>query len=304
MGDPISEGFLGFSARSFMANNMRSKARYLNPLASYPVKKYSPLILNASGRLEHAAVQGTNEVTTLTQTGSPTGGTFTITYGGQTTAGIAYNATAAQVQTALQALSTIGNGNVVCAGGPINSAAVTVTWSNALSGTDITAPTCTSTGLTGGTSPAVTPTTTTAGVVGYVTSTKLVGFSDEWEEGPLGTQYGREFAQAPKELGLPFSGAVAGQTTPNREIIYFPCLAGNVFSGAIEPTVAVSEALLASGGVTADLGWDPGNKRCYIRTATTNNALIKIIGIRPDSIGVYGGVVDFKILDGKSQVES
>lgn len=45
-----------------------------------------------------------------------TGGTFTLTLGGQTTAAIAYNANAATVQTALQALSTIGSYNCLVTG--------------------------------------------------------------------------------------------------------------------------------------------------------------------------------------------
>jgi RHS repeat-associated protein len=40
-------------------------------------------------------------------------GTFTLSFGGQTTGTIAYDASAATVQTALQGLSTIGSGNVV-----------------------------------------------------------------------------------------------------------------------------------------------------------------------------------------------
>lgn len=44
-------------------------------------------------------------VQVLTIVGSPTGGTFTITVAGQTTTALAYNATAATVQTALQAFS-------------------------------------------------------------------------------------------------------------------------------------------------------------------------------------------------------
>lgn len=55
----------------------------------------------------------TNATYTLTAGGSPpTAGTFTLTYVGQTTGNIAHNATAAAVQTALEALSTIGAGNV------------------------------------------------------------------------------------------------------------------------------------------------------------------------------------------------
>lgn len=62
---------------------------------------------------------GTNEVQTITI--SATGGTFTITYSGQTTGAIAYNATAPTVQTALEALSNIAVGDVSVtgsAGGP------------------------------------------------------------------------------------------------------------------------------------------------------------------------------------------
>lgn len=56
----------------------------------------------------------TDATYTLTANASPpTTGTFTLTYGGQTTANIQYNSTAAAVQAALEALSTIGAGNVL-----------------------------------------------------------------------------------------------------------------------------------------------------------------------------------------------
>ena len=55
----------------------------------------------------HLGAAGTNtvkftdeindEVQTVTLTGAPTGGTFTLTYGGQTTSGIAFDAAAATV---------------------------------------------------------------------------------------------------------------------------------------------------------------------------------------------------------------
>ena len=44
--------------------------------------------------------------------GSPTGGTFTIEFGGQTTSAIAHNATASTIRTAVEALSSVGAGNV------------------------------------------------------------------------------------------------------------------------------------------------------------------------------------------------
>jgi hypothetical protein len=47
-----------------------------------------------------------------------TGGQFKLTFGGDTTPDLPYDATAAQVQTALQALGSVGAGNVLVTGGP------------------------------------------------------------------------------------------------------------------------------------------------------------------------------------------
>ncbi|WP_112678862.1 hypothetical protein [Micromonospora saelicesensis] len=104
-----------------------------------------------------------DEVQTLTVTGTPTGGTYTLTFSGQTTAAIPYNATAAQVRTALEALSNIGTGNVTTAGGAHPGTPITVTFTGTLANTNVAQMTASSAGLTGGTSPTVTPTTTTAG---------------------------------------------------------------------------------------------------------------------------------------------
>lgn len=73
-----------------------------------------PIKLAASSTFAIGAILGetigNNEVQTVTV--DATGGTFTITYSGQETSTIAYNATAAAVQTAVEALSTVGSGNV------------------------------------------------------------------------------------------------------------------------------------------------------------------------------------------------
>jgi hypothetical protein len=106
---------------------------------------------------------GTQDVQTITITGVPTGGTFTLTYSAQTTAAIPYNATAAQVQTALAALSNIGDYDVVCTGGPLPATGVVVTFDGALNGT-VSLITQNSAGLTGGSSPTVVVTHTTTGV--------------------------------------------------------------------------------------------------------------------------------------------
>src|SRR5207245_584442 len=63
-----------------------------------------------------------NQSQLLSNTGTVSGGTFTLTVGAQVTAAIPWNATANQVETALAALSTVGAGKVKCAFAPSGSA--------------------------------------------------------------------------------------------------------------------------------------------------------------------------------------
>lgn len=84
---------------------------------------------------------GTNAVQTITV--AATAGTFTLTFSGATTTPLAYNATATDVQAALETLGAIGSGNVQVTG------AYTVTFVNNL-GTQIMPPiTADATNLTG-----------------------------------------------------------------------------------------------------------------------------------------------------------
>ncbi|MEU0216849.1 hypothetical protein ABZ281_17770, partial [Streptomyces sp. NPDC006265] len=96
-------------------------------------------------------------------TGDPTGGTYTLTFDGQTTAGIPYNTSAAGVQAALEGLSNVDPGDVACVGGPHPGTPITVTFTGQHAGTDVTELTGDATGLTGGTTPDVVITTTTPG---------------------------------------------------------------------------------------------------------------------------------------------
>jgi hypothetical protein len=59
-----------------------------------------------------------NEVQRIVLTPGTDGGVFTLTYAGQTTAVVSFNAAADQIQTALESLTTIGAGNVLVAAGP------------------------------------------------------------------------------------------------------------------------------------------------------------------------------------------
>lgn len=102
---------------------------------------------------------GTNEVQIVTLANA-TGGTFTLTYAGQTTSALNYNATASAVQTALRALSTIGAGNVTVSGS--GGGPYTVTFTGALANTNVAALTADGTSLTGST-PTVTVSTGTQG---------------------------------------------------------------------------------------------------------------------------------------------
>lgn len=69
----------------------------------------------------------TNEVQGLALTDAD-GGTFTLTFDGYETDPIAYDATAEAVQAALEALESIGEGNVKVTGGPLPDEPLTITF--------------------------------------------------------------------------------------------------------------------------------------------------------------------------------
>lgn len=95
-----------------------------------------------------------NGTQTLKITGSPTGGTFTISYSGQTTAPIARNAAPGVVQAALEALSNLAPGDVSVSGSAGSTYVISFT-GNATTA-DYVVVTADATGLTGGTTPAIT----------------------------------------------------------------------------------------------------------------------------------------------------
>lgn len=115
-------------------------------------------------RFEAISDQLVDNYQTLSVTGTPTGGTFTLTYKGVTTSPITFNSTthvptAATIQTALAGLSTIGAGNVTCTGGPLDGTPVVVTFTGALA--DDTTLLTHADSFTGGSSPALSVVQTT-----------------------------------------------------------------------------------------------------------------------------------------------
>lgn len=112
-------------------------------------------------------VSPVNEVQKLELIGTYTGGTFTLTFDGQTTGAIAYNATDATVKAALEALSNIAVGDVAVTGGPGPASPWFVTFQGAYAATDVNLITVDGTNLTGG------------GSVTVETVTEGGGLSDE-----------------------------------------------------------------------------------------------------------------------------
>lgn len=100
------------------------------------------------------------DVQTITITGTPTGGTFTLTFNGATTTPLAFNASTAAVQTALQALGTIGASNATVTGTAGTS--YVVTFAAALAGVVQPLIQADGSSLTGGT-PAIAVAHTTTG---------------------------------------------------------------------------------------------------------------------------------------------
>lgn len=123
---------------------------------------------------------GANEVQQLAMTGPPSAGTFTLTFNGQTTAGIAYNAAASVVQTALENLSNIGIGDVACTGGPLPGTPVAISFQRALGLQDLAALTSTDS-LTGG---STSLSTTTPGAAPDDTINLLAGNPLVWGRSP------------------------------------------------------------------------------------------------------------------------
>jgi hypothetical protein len=117
---------------------------------------FSPLSLAGS------PTSGVSEVQRLTKAGTVSGGTFDLTYGGQT-ATIPWNATAVQAQALIVALSSIGAGNLTVSGGPFPGTALDLHFVGTLAGLNVSAVTVDTTNLTGA-GAGVTVSTPTSGV--------------------------------------------------------------------------------------------------------------------------------------------
>ena len=108
---------------------------------------------------------GTNCVQTLTKGGTISGGTWTITFNGETTGAISATATAAEVQAHLERLASVRSGDIAVTGGPVTTTNLVLTFQGNYSAKVVPDVTVTTASLTG-TTPTITPSVTTAGATG------------------------------------------------------------------------------------------------------------------------------------------
>lgn len=131
------------------------------------------------------AGDGVNEIQTVTVGGSPSGGTFTLKFLGKETVDLDYNATAAEVQYALEEMASVGKGNLSVSG----TAPYTITFKEVLGKLDVPLFDYTH-ALTGGSSPGITVAETTKGVVataGAFTIASVVTTTITLDNSPTGS---------------------------------------------------------------------------------------------------------------------
>lgn len=133
-----------------------------------------------SGKVGPYQASGTAEVQTLTEGTAMTAGTYTLTFNGQTTTALAFNASATTIQAALEALSNVVPGDIVVSSAGnagIDTAVVSITFYGNLQG-DVAQLTSNQTSLTG----TFTHATATPGVAGAAdgrqTAANIVGIND------------------------------------------------------------------------------------------------------------------------------
>ncbi len=150
-GDPVSQTP---SLRAFPYQDGIKVGTLASFAADTELAHLTPLYWDDSAGFWKVWVGASNEVNTITANATPgTAGTFTLTFLGETTAAIAFDATAAVVVAALEALDAIEPGDVVgvqTTGTDLGdaNAVVTLTWSGQYAGLNV-ALTGDFTGITG-----------------------------------------------------------------------------------------------------------------------------------------------------------
>lgn len=151
-----------------------------------------PVIEGSLGApLESAGVPGagTTEVQTLTIGGTPTGGSFKISFGGFKTAAIPWNSTnatlLASINSAIQALPSVGTNNWVATAGTLTAGIGTVLLTFAAALANRAQPLATVESSLTGTSPTAAITETTPGVDAFGLGSRKGGLAVDTTNGKL-----------------------------------------------------------------------------------------------------------------------
>lgn len=172
--EPTSGGSDGQDDEEYM-DSLASEAETLSKVPILP--RDFEILAKSVDTVDRALVidnynPGVNEVQQLAVTNA-TGGTFTLTFNGQVTAGIAYNASATTVQAELEALSNINPGDISVTGGPLDIGPVSVEFIGQYVATDVAQMTTNVAALVGA-GAAATVTTTVVGVVATTGNERMV----------------------------------------------------------------------------------------------------------------------------------
>lgn len=233
--------------------------------------------------LSGGTLDGTEEVQTVDISGAPTGGTFTLTYDANTTAPIAFDATAADVEAALEALPNVSAGEIAATGGPLPGSTVTLNFDAALG--NVTQVTGDGTGLTGGTTPAVNTATTTEGelpVTGTFTLTYDGATTDPIDVGSTPAQVQAALEALPN---LESGDVDVTGTAGNWDVAFNPTL-GDVtqmtdddtgLSGGSAPAITVTTTTAGVASTTETGLWAYATGPVQVRLAD-----VQMLGASPD----------------------
>lgn len=162
-----------------------------------------------------------NEIQQLATTGTPTQGTFTLTFDGETTSALDFDASAAEVDAALEALSNIGSGDVTCTGGPLPTP-IDIEFIGALAATDVV------------------EITVNDDLLQYSVTTLQDGSA-----GTAGVDEEQEITLAPDVTGGDFTLDFDGETTA---AIPFDATSSEVFDALVALTALESADIVVTGG--------------------------------------------------------
>lgn len=192
-----------------------------------------------------------------------TGGTFTLTFNGQTTAPIAYNASAAVVDAALEGRSNIGSGNVAVTGP--DGGTWTVEFTGTLAGTNVTQMTGDGSGLTtsNGTAGSATVTTTVSG--GPSPVFEICSVITDCQAGSTGAGTGQFAASQPSRIGIDGNGLIytVESATANFRVQQF-----TPAGSSLTPAVFASPTLTGTASLPpVDIAVDPVTNHVYVAKA-------------------------------------